>query len=124
MRRQVRRNVFETNSSSVHSITMCSRETYSKWAKGELYKDYLEGIFKTREEIIEELKTEKIPGTEKLVYSYVDWDDTDEVNRIIALEYWVTKNQYDEDMEYETFYDTYTTSSGEEVVAFGYFGHD
>lgn len=124
MRRQVRRSVFETNSSSVHSITMCSRETYSKWKKGELYKDYWEGIFKTREEIIEELKTEKIFGTEKLLYGDVDWDDIDEVNRIIALEDWVTKDQYDDNMEYETFYDTYTTSGGEEVVAFGYFGHD
>lgn len=124
MRRQVRRNVFETNSSSVHSITMCSRETYSKWVKGELYKDYWEEIFKTREEIIEELKTEKIFGTDKLVYGDVDWDDIDEVNRIIALEDWVTKDQYDNNMKYETFYDTYTTSGGEEVVAFGYFGHD
>lgn len=36
----IRRNVFETNSSSTHSITMCMEGDYEKWKNGELY--YLE----------------------------------------------------------------------------------
>ena len=36
----IRRNVFETNSSSTHSITMCMESDYEKWKNGELY--YLE----------------------------------------------------------------------------------
>lgn len=30
MKRQIRRGVFETNSSSVHSLTMCSDDEYKK----------------------------------------------------------------------------------------------
>lgn len=36
MKRQIRRGVFETNSSSVHSLTMCTSSDYDKWKNGEL----------------------------------------------------------------------------------------
>lgn len=35
----IRRKTFETNSSSTHSITMCSKEDFEKWKAGELYYD-------------------------------------------------------------------------------------
>lgn len=31
MKEVIRRGIFETNSSSVHSITMCSDDEYNKW---------------------------------------------------------------------------------------------
>ena len=31
MKRQIRRGVFETNSSSTHSLTMCSEEEFEAW---------------------------------------------------------------------------------------------
>ena len=36
MLRQVRRGVFETNSSSVHSLTIVSKEMFDRFKKGEL----------------------------------------------------------------------------------------
>ena len=36
MKRQIRRGVFETNSSSVHSLTMCMESDFNKWVTGEL----------------------------------------------------------------------------------------
>lgn len=33
MKRQVRRGVFETNSSSTHSLTMCSEEEFEAWKR-------------------------------------------------------------------------------------------
>lgn len=30
----IRRGVFETNSSSTHSLTMCSENEYDKWERG------------------------------------------------------------------------------------------
>lgn len=36
MKKQIRRGVFETNSSSVHSLTMCTSSDYDKWKNGEL----------------------------------------------------------------------------------------
>lgn len=39
MKRQIRRGVFETNSSSTHSLTMCSEEEFEKWKNGEILFD-------------------------------------------------------------------------------------
>ena len=42
---QVRRNLFETNSSSTHSLTMCTKTDYDEWRAGNLiydrYNNYL-----------------------------------------------------------------------------------
>ena len=39
MKRQIRRGVFETNSSSTHSLTICTEEEFNKWKNGELLFD-------------------------------------------------------------------------------------
>lgn len=33
---QVRQGVFETNSSSTHSITMCTKNEFNEWADGKI----------------------------------------------------------------------------------------
>lgn len=124
MKRQIRRGVFETNSSSVHSITMCSDDEYKRWESGEAYiQRYNGGIF-TRDEIIQELKEKKSWRTEGLRYPNVNWDDEDEVNELIEDNDYKTYSQYWDDMDYETFDDSYTTKSGEKIHAFGYYGED
>lgn len=60
MKREVRRGVFETNSSSVHSLTMCSGEEYKKWENGEVLYWEEENKFGTKEEIIEEMKKNEV----------------------------------------------------------------
>lgn len=37
MKVQIRRGVFETNSSSVHSLTMCMKSDYDKWASEDIF---------------------------------------------------------------------------------------
>lgn len=37
--KQIRQGVFETNSSSTHSITICTKEEYEKFKAGELVYD-------------------------------------------------------------------------------------
>ena len=34
--KQIRRNVFETNSSSTHSLTMCSKSQFEDWKAGKV----------------------------------------------------------------------------------------
>ena len=34
---QIRQGVFETNSSSTHSITMCMKSEFDMWERGEVY---------------------------------------------------------------------------------------
>lgn len=121
MKIQIRRGVFETNSSSVHSITMCSKEDYERWENGELLLKRWGGklvdvndpeVAKERADYEAELEEwEKDenhsrwdkPYTELLTYDeFNDWDF----------------------MDYDTFCTEYKTSNGDVVVAFGYYGHD
>ena len=103
MKEVTRRGMFETNSSSVHSITMCSDDEYTKWKNGEAYFDrYTKQIVESTEEIEKERENDG-RYSEYLTYDeFHDWDY----------------------IEYETFSDIYTTPNGETVVAFGYYGHD
>ena len=57
MKRQIRRGVFETNSSSTHSLTMCSKKEYDEFEKGNMYIERW-GSHKlyTKEEMIEKFK--------------------------------------------------------------------
>ena len=54
MKIQVRRGVFETNSSSVHSLVMCSDDDYNKWKKCELLYSKWDDRFYTLEEALKE----------------------------------------------------------------------
>lgn len=73
--------------------------------------------FATKEEIIEELKKNSW-------CSDVNWDDEDKVNNILSDEGAKTYEESFEDEWFETFEQHYTTPGGDEVVAFGYYGHD
>jgi len=103
MKEVIRRGIFETNSSSVHSLTMCSDDEYSKWRNGEVYYNRWEYKFVDKSEEIERAREEE--GTRTGYYTYEEFND------------W-------ECLEYETFDGKYTTESGETVHAFGYYGHD
>lgn len=117
MKKQIRRGVFETNSSSVHSLTMCTAEEYQKWEDGKVLFCKYRDMFGTKEEIIEELK--KSPWLRN-----VDWDDEDYVSDIFSDEGVQTCEEFFENDWFETFRQEYTTPSGDEIVAFGYYGHD
>jgi hypothetical protein len=41
---QVRFGVFETNSSSTHTLVVCTDEELEKWKKGEIVYNYSEGF--------------------------------------------------------------------------------
>lgn len=115
MKRQIRFGVFETNSSSTHSLTMTSSEEFNKWSSGKLY--YWDRGFYTREECIQELKKEPW-------FKDANWENEKEVNEIFLDERILTYEDFFENFDYEIFCDSYITPSGEEVVAFGYFGYD
>ena len=132
MKRQIRRGVYETNSSSVHSLTMCMESDYDRWEKDNLYLFTGSGWcypndnkpeknhFYTREEAIEFEKTDKYIRKDN------DWSNEEEVNEILHenkfYDYEYFWNEYCEN--YETFEETTITPNGERVVAFGYYGHD
>ena len=123
MKRQIRKGVFETNSSSVHALAMCTESEFDRWENGELLLWEHKNKFGTREELIEELK--KYTGWNgKLWYRDTDWDDEDRVAEIFKDENIKTFDQFFDNEWYETYSEKYTTPGGESIVAFGYYGHD
>lgn len=98
MKRQIRLCVFETNSSMVHSLTMCTKEQFEKWKNGEIWWNRWDQDFTLVEEGIDEYEKDK--------------------RRCLTYEEF-------QELEYEEVFEKeYTTPNGEIVVAFGYTGHD
>lgn len=99
--KQIRKNVFETNSSSTHSITMCMKSDYDKWVSGGLAWD------RWNDELVEitpEIKT-SMENDEGDYLTYKQFND---------YEY----------IAYEKFRTTFKTPNNEEVISFGYYGED
>lgn len=124
----IRRSVFETNSSSTHSITIVSKKDYENWEKENLFintdswaslSENKNKTFVTKEEAIEILTNSKYPPDEDL--NSLNEEDFLEVLRDNGFK---TKERYDDEMEYEKFEKEYTSESGDIIVAFGYYGHD
>ena len=105
MKIKIRRGVFETNSSSVHSLVMCTDDDYSKWKRGEILYDKWAAKLVTLEEA---KKEEDYEDEEEFKSRFVDYD------RFNSWQY----------IEYETFEQTFKPPGGEIVHGFGYYGHD
>lgn len=122
MKVQVRRGVFETNSSSTHSLTMCSKDDYTRWESGELvlnesYGLGLKGDFVTKEDAVKALISDgSLDEIER---------DEEKIEDVLYDNELYTYSRYESRYDdYEWFEDNYKTKTGEEVVAFGHYGWD
>ena len=136
MKRQIRRGVYETNSSSTHSLTMCSEEEFEQWKNGELLFDEwgYESFVKANSLSDDDKKYAAQDYENNKDEFSKDWSDLSES----AKEKYYTKyakenNIVDEDAKtyeewqyssLETFVDRYTSKSGDKIVAFGEYGYD
>lgn len=114
--KSIRIGVFETNSSSTHSLTICSKAEFEAWRNGYLVFAEYEKKFYTMAEVLEKEK-------ENLAKDSVDVTDADELSG------WLKDNEYklngDYEREYlESFEQHYTSKSGDKIVAFGVYGWD
>ena len=106
MKRTIRFGTFETNSSSTHSLCICTKEEYDAWENGETlidrWKNY-EYSFNREDPLF-------VPNTEQY--------KNDEEGQYVTYEkYW--------DEEYLECFDVeYTTPSGETIEIFGKYGWD
>lgn len=113
--KQVRLGVFETNSSSVHSMTIMDRSIFEEWKTNGLYLNYGRNEppeFLTREAVIERIG--ETYAKEK------EWYD-DEIY-LFARYGWSRWEDYGDG--YEVDWGFYTTPSGDEIAAVAYYGHD
>ena len=147
----IRHNIFETNSSSTHSITMCSEDEYTNWKKGLLWYCPETSEFYNEVERLNFLKlsvlrqrceynysvkprtitykTFTLPENMKLnefLMPFLDDVSNNEAEEYAedtsSFEIPLTFDQYTDMLEYEDFESEYITKSGEKVIAFGYYG--
>lgn len=128
---KIRYNVFETNSSSVHSLIMTDEDTYKKLERGDLMISGYESNFKeefiTYEEAYAALKElfDKYPDAySEHGIDNLDNCERDEVEEIMARENIAYSLDRYGGEEFEKYEDFYTSPSGDKIVAFGYFGRD
>lgn len=111
MKIQIRKNVFETNSSSVHSMTLCTGDDYKKFSNGEILYDIVENKLVNKNDLTNPDEV------------YTDWDDK-EYKRYMTEKEFVEYIEEYYDYTMDTFCEKHLLSNGEEIWAFGYYGHD
>ena len=119
---KIRQGVFETNSSSTHSLILCSKDEYKKLKQEELFIDAWDNSLIT----LEEAKNRYMADAKK--YN-IDCPDIYNVSKEEAID---LLNDYDvartfdnySSNYFERFEKEYTTPNGESIVAFGYYGFD
>ena len=121
--KQIRNNVFETNSSSTHSLTMMMKSDYKRWEDENLYMfngytygwDFSQPVrnsLYTKDEAADFVKNNRY------------YDANNEIDDEYLKEFDFISFD-DEGSEYlEGFYEEFTTPSGETIVAFGEYGYD
>lgn len=127
--RQVRRNIFETNSSSVHSLTICKREDYERWKTDGTYM-YNDGDgvhFVSRDEAIEQYNLfcpvrRNYLGLAPIDTDYMTDEEIDEkLARMCMFSYESWEKKYDEG--FETYAERVNIDSSGDYFIFGYYGH-
>lgn len=137
MKRQIRRGVFETNSSSTHSLTICTEEEFEQWKEGELlFNEYNNTNFVKANKLSD---YDKECAAQDYEYNkgefYKDWSDLSQSEKEkyytkyakenhIANEDDKTYEEWRSDDYLETFVKKYTSKSGDKIVAFGKYGYD
>lgn len=128
MKYNIRTIIFETNSSSVHSITMCMKDDYTKWCNGELLMrdgQFLEKEKAKLENAKDLVKYEGCSDDEIDRYLKDEISLSDLVDNYNFSSYWHSAEEDSIQNEYfEEFEESFTTPNGESVIAFGYFGND
>lgn len=101
--KQIRYGVFETNSSSTHSLCIVTEEEFQRFKNGELLFDKLE------ERLIGEDEAAMVPESDRQWYELDDWMTYDEFLHRNDLDWYIRP---------------FTTPSGDEMVAFGDYGYE
>lgn len=127
--KQIRRGVFETNSSSTHSMTMCSGDVYDKWKRGEVFfcgdtwgsdSEYAKMKWVTLEQARDILA--KCKYYDGIAPDKLDEKELIEACREADIEIRTFDNYGSDYLEF--FSDEFVTPGGERVIAFGEYGYD
>lgn len=109
----IRKGVFETNSSSTHSICICTDEELEAWKNNEIFWDDYNSEFISKKDLLRD--TTRTEGE-------TDEDLLEELLRNPRGFDVETFDSYGED--YETFMYDYLTPKGEHINIYCYYGYN
>ena len=121
MKVQLRQGVFETNSSSTHSLSICTAQEWQDLKNGKALIRREDVDVLPYDEAIEFNKN--YAKSHKLKWDYV-------TNTIVDgdcdcdYECYTTWDEFYNNTDYEFFTQHFTTPSGDQMVAWGYYGYD
>lgn len=120
---KIRQNVFETNSSSTHTITMCSEDTYNKWMTNMMYFDLDNEVLVDEETMFKEISDVYGQDAVDELKAFRQEAEEDFLRGIAEYSYY-TRCSLKDSHTYEHFHDKFVTPNGETVHAFGWYGSD
>jgi hypothetical protein len=126
MKVQVRQGVFETNSSSTHSVSVCLATDWDAFNRGDLWMRPSDGKMlpaDEAEEFNEELINSRVENSKRWKTPYT----REEIIKDYATDLYKSHADYyawAENTYYDFFDEGSVLSNGTHVVTFGYYGHD
>lgn len=143
---QIRHSTFETNSSSTHSLNICTRQEWNDWREGKLLYNPYEEKFIDNYLLSEEKKQAKLReyyDTEIKKEYYKDFPDLtkEELSKLMMMavqdnfifqdlsglednDYYTYDAYWDRNDELEGYSEYYTSKAGDEIVIFGEYGYN
>lgn len=127
---QIRPNTFETNSSSSHSLVVCTKEEYIKFKHMELFyinSSAFEKKFLPPEELIDEMfKMHQLDvDAHKELKKMLKMNDIEGIEDYLRNYDVYSFNTYgDVEWAEDNYYTEYKTPGGETISIFGYYGYN
>lgn len=143
---QIRHSTFETNSSSIHSLNICTRQEWDAWREGKLLYNPYEDEFIDNYLLSDEKKQSKLReyyDTKIKKDYYKDFNDLtkEELSKLMMSavqarfifqdlselednDYWTYDAFWDRNENLEGYSANYTSESGDKIVIFGEYGYD
>lgn len=123
MKTLIRPKIFETNSSSVHSLAIMSEYDYEEWKRGEKYWNEFDGGIYTLEEVIE-----RSGDNMKTRIKYYQEEMPEKLEEYLSLSGYYTYGSWNPDDRYADRYeeslDHYVSESGDRIVIRSKFGYN
>lgn len=138
MKYQIRKGVFETNSSSTHSLCICLQEDFDAWKSGKTLFNEYKNEFRSADDFGISVTDKEVEdyynNTKQEFYKSFESLTPDEVEKVkdrLLAE--LRENADMDDFEsyedwcrdyLEAFEKSYTSKSGDKIVVFGQYGYD
>ena len=144
---QIRNNIFETNSSSTHSLNICTKQEWLDWKAGNLLYNPYEDSFIDNYLLSDDKKMDRLKEYYNTLVKKSFYKEFQDLNKIEIQELmmkavedgfifksvselennndWFTYDKYWEyNDELEGYVENYTSESGDEIVIFGEYGYN